>query len=364
LFQVSEGDMYDMYLNFQDKDLQNEETEKAFLSFKRSDGNILFHMFFMLLLGLFAGPPLLDWRQYTSNPCALGAIVFGIITALLLTSTLLLRLSYFFLTHDITMFCWLHPGTIIFYNSSYGQWLDDGVVICGAWTSGLFLLSQGGASASPPAVVFIIVLVFQHVARGVSRVGLVCAWLITSVCININLWLLGTTILETLWLNSHLSLLHAISYEMERQPLRQFILAHRTARATNANALTLANAAVLLAEDHRRQLSNAKESAEALASTAKVLAAVNETEHVAAYSAEKAFATTVKLLSAENDVQKLKAIADAKAAATTAVLLAAANDLHNEAAVELARVLANTGTVTTQSLLSFHSNRPYHTANH
>ena len=343
LFQVSEGDMYDIYLNFKDKNLQNSETEKDFISFKRSDGNILLPFFFMILLGLFVVPQFLFSTQFVSDRFAMGAFVFGMITALLLVSTLLLRMSLVSFPHDITMFRWLHPGAVSFHKSSYGQYLDDGVVICGALTSGLFLLTHLDSPTCPSAVAFIIVLVFQLVARGVSRFGLVCAWITTSVCININLWLLGTTLSQYLLLNCHLSLLHAISYEIERQPLRQFIISKRTAEAADASAVTLANAAIVLAEDHQRQLLNAKESAEALASTAKVLAAVNETERVAAYSAEKAFATTVKLLSAENDIQKLKAMADAKAAATAAVLLAAANEMHNDAAVELARVLANTG---------------------
>ena len=345
-------DMYDIYLNFKDKNLQSKENWLAFLSFKRSDGNIQLQCCLLILMGIYVGTRFLfasDLIQYASNPPSFAALLFAAMTALLLIITLFMRLSLVPSTHDFILFRWLNPITMNFYNSSYGQYLDDGVVICAALTSGLLLISHAHDSVSiaPDIMIlsFIVVVVFQLVARGVSRSGLISAWIVIIVCINITLYLVGTGSQEFLYLNGELFLYLALSYEMERQPLRQYIMSVRVLEASEASANALAKSAILIAADNQRRHAIARTTAEALASTAKLLAAANEIEHVAAYSAEKAFTTTLKLLSAENDAQKLVAVAEAKALATTAVLLAAANELQNEHAVELATTLANTGSI-------------------
>ena len=350
LFQSSEYDMYDIYLNFKDKNLQSKEQWLAFVSFKRSDGNIPLQNFVLVLMGIYVGTRYWfasDPIQYVSNPFAFVALIFAVITAFLLLMILFMRLSLVPFTHSFDIFRRLNPITVSFYKSSYGQYLDDGVVICAALTSGLYLISHGhdSISISPDVMIlaFIVVVVFQLVARGVSRIGLMCAWIVMVICINVTLHLIATGSQEYLYLNGELLLLLALSYEMERQPLRQYIMSVRVSEASEASATALAKTAILVAEENQRRHAIATTTAEALASTAKLLAAANEIEHVAAYSAEKAFATTVKLLSAENDAQQLVAVAEAKALATTAILLAAANELHNETAIELATTLANTG---------------------
>ena len=350
LFQSSEEDMYDIYLNFKDKNLQSEENRLAFLSFKRSDGNIPLQNFVLVLMGIYVGTRFLfasDLIPYALNPCALAALIFAGITAILLVMILLMRLSLVPFTHSISLFRLLQPVAVCFYKSSYGQYLDDGAVICASLMSGLFLISHVHDSIliAPDVIIlaFIVVIVFQLVARGVSRIGLICAWIVMIVCINITLHLIATGEGEYLYLNGELLLLLALSYEMERHPLRQYIMSVRISEASDDSATALAKTAILVAEENHRRHVIARDTAEGLATTAKLLAAANEIEHVAAYSAEKAFATTVKMLSAENDAQKLVAIAEAKALATTAILLAAANELQNETAVELATTLANTG---------------------
>ena len=350
LFQSSEYDMYDIYLNFKDKNLQSKEQWLAFVSFKRSDGNIPLQNFVLILMGIYVGTRFWFGSNlilYTSNPCAFVALIFAGTTALLLVMIVFMRLSLVPFTHQFDIFRRLNPVAVSFYKSSYGQYLDDGVVICAALTSGLFLISHAHDSISiaPDVMIlaFIVVVVFQLVARGVSRIGLICAWIIMIVCINVTLHLKETGYQEYLHLNSQLLLLLDLSYEMERHPLRQYIMSVRVSAESKASAKALAKTAILVAEENQRRHDIATTTAEALASTAKLLAAANEIEHVAAYSAEKAFATTVKLLSAENDAQQLVAVAEAKALATTAILLAAANELHNETAVELATTLANTG---------------------
>ena len=350
LFQSREYDMYDIYLNFKDKNLQSKEKRLAFVSFKRLDGNIPLQKFVLVLMGIYVGTRF--WFashliQYVSNPCAFVALIFAGITAFLLLMTMLMQLSLVSFTHNFNIFRLLNPVTVSFYKSSYGQCLDDGVVICAALTSGLFLISHvyDGNSVAPDVMIlaFIVVVVFQLVARGVSRIGLMCAWIIMIVCINITLHLIETGNQGYLFLNGELLLLLALSYEMERQPLRQYIMSVRVSEASEASATALAKTAILVAEKHERRHSSATATSEALTATAKLLAAANEIEHIALYSAEKAFTSTVKLLNAEKESQKLMAEAEAKALATTAILLAAANELQNELAVELATTLANTG---------------------
>ena len=55
LFQSSEVDMYDIYLNFKDTNLQSEEKWLAYLSFKRSDGNIPLQNFVFILMVFYVG---------------------------------------------------------------------------------------------------------------------------------------------------------------------------------------------------------------------------------------------------------------------------------------------------------------------
>ena len=342
-------DMCDVFLNFKNTDLQSEENWVHFMSFKRLEGNMSLQLLVLVLIVAYFVTR--HWftysiMDYSSNHCALAAIVFAIVTVVLLIWTMFLRLSLLSFTHNISVFRWLQPFTEHFYGSFYGQCLDDGPIICAALTSGLFLISQVISqylnSITPDVIIFafIVIIVFQMTFRGVSRIGLVCACIIMVVCINVSLELVETSNKQYIWLNGELLLLLRITYEIERQTLCQFIMSVRVLEVTEMQEKT----AILLAEENDRKRLIATKSADALALTAKLLAASRETEKIAAYSAEKVLKTTVKLLSDENDKMKLVAVAEAQAASTSAVLLAAANDLHNEAAINTAKKLANTGT--------------------
>ena len=343
-------DMYDIFLNFKNTDLQSDENWLHFVSFKRLEGNISLQILVLVLfVTYFVTRYWLTYSiwDYASNRCALVAIVFAIVTLFLLVVTLFLRLSLLSFTHNICVFRWLQPFTERFYGSLYGQWLDDGPIICAALTSGFFLLSQVTisqhlVSISPDVIVFafIVIIVFQMTFRGVSRIGLVCAYMTMIVCINVSLGLVEASRSEYAWLNGQLLLLIRVTYEIERQSLCRFIMSVRILEVTEMQEKT----AILLAEENDRRHLAAKECAAALALTATLLAASRETEKIAAYSAEKALTTTVKLLSEENDKMKLLAVAEAKAASTSAVLLAAANELRNDGVIDAAKKLANTGT--------------------
>jgi signal transduction histidine kinase len=79
-----------------------------------------------------------------------------------------------------------------------------------------------------------VVVVFQMLARGVSRPGLLVAWVVMIVAINTSLWLVGS--ISYMWINGELACLMALSYELERLPLRQFIKSVRMLEASEINA--------------------------------------------------------------------------------------------------------------------------------
>jgi hypothetical protein len=253
--------MYDMFLNFQDESFQTEESRFDYLSFKRSDGNIPLKII-VLLVAFVYGATRFWWSdgidKYVTNPAALATIVMAFVTAVLLLVTLFLRLSLVSLTYDISMLQRFHPATVRFYKSRFGQTLDDAVVIGAALAVGLHVVSQAMAGACPRgtspfhtndcnigyrgdlisyevmALAIIVVVVFQMVARGVSRIGLVCAWTVIIVATNSSLWLVES--MSYLWLNLELIFMILLSYELERLPLRQFIKSVRVVEASEVNA--------------------------------------------------------------------------------------------------------------------------------
>ena len=284
-------DMYDVFLNFKNTDPQSEENWVHFMSFKRLEGNMSLQLLVLIMIIMFFVTRYwfnYSFMEYESNRCALVAIVFAIATVFLLMLTLFLRLSLLSFTHNINVFRWLQPFTERFYGSLYVQCLDDGPIICAALTSGLFLISQALShhlnSIAPADMIiftFFVIIGFQMTFRGVSRIGLVCAYIILIVCINVSLGLVGTSNSEYTWLNGELLLLLRLTYEIERQTLCQFIMSVRILEVTEMQEKT----AILLSEENDRRHMVAKKTADAHALTAKLLAASRETEKIAAYSA-------------------------------------------------------------------------------
>ena len=259
----SHGDrgMYDIFLNFQDESFQTEASRFDYLSFKQSDGNIPLKIVVLLVAVVYAATRF--WwedglNEYATNPAAVATIVMAFVTGFVLLVTLFLRLSLVSFTYDIHILQRFHPATVRFYKSRFGQSLDNGVVVGAALTVSLHLVSQAMADACPygttmlrandcnvgkgsglispevMALAIIVVLVFQMVARGVSRVGLVCAWVVVIVSTNASLWLAGS--MSYLWINLELIFVMLLSYELERLPLRQFIKSVRVVEASEVNA--------------------------------------------------------------------------------------------------------------------------------
>ncbi len=257
----SHGDnnMYDVFLNFKDEEFKSAEQRLNYLSFKNSDGNIplqIFGLFFSLVIvgTRFWWAP--SAHDYVTNPAALVAILLAFVAAVVLILVMLLRLTLVSVTYDIHALKRFHPAAVSFYKSQFGQSLDNGVVVVGALAVGLYVVSQVDADRCPAgtplpgmhgcdpdehqiapevmALAIIIVVLFQMVARGVSHLGLMCAWVIMIVTINTSLWLVGS--MSYLWINLELVCAMYISYELERYPLRQFIKSVRMLEASEVNA--------------------------------------------------------------------------------------------------------------------------------
>jgi hypothetical protein len=274
---LGDNDMYDVFLNFQDEAFNTDEMYFDYLSFKRSDGNVPLHNFVLLLCGMYIGTRFWfagDPTKYANDPPALAAIVLAAVTTAMLIATLFLRLSLVSLTYDLRVLQRFHPAAARFYKSRFGQCLDDGVVIGAALTMGLYIVSQAMAGACPPGTAMLnmqacdpvasdheiapevmvlavmVVVVFQMLARGVSRIGLLCAWVVAIVAINVSLWLVGS--MSYAWINGELAYLLTLSYELERLPLHHFIKSVRVMEASEVNAqLKLALSKFLVRESEQ-----------------------------------------------------------------------------------------------------------------
>ena len=273
-----EEGMHDALLNFRDPSYQTIEKKSDYLSFKRSGGSIVLLIFIVVVLTIYVGT--VFWyadntEVYTHNPMAVVSIIVGTFTGLMMAMTLFLRLSHFSFMYDIRMLQWSHTATERFYKSRYSRFFDDGMVIGGALATSLYMISQllalvcpagttilhlhscsrQGSIAPEGAVLITVVLWLQMLARGVSRVALVCAWIIILATTNVSLWLVGSH-MSYLRINLELLCLIALSYELERWPLRQFIKSVRMLEAAEVNT----QLRVALSKEQMRESENALEA--------------------------------------------------------------------------------------------------------
>ena len=142
---------------------------------------------------------------YAANPTALAAILVAVLAALCLLVNVFLRTAVLSYSYNIRTLQRFQPAASAFLSSRFGRVFDDGIVVGGALSVGLYLLAEALFKACPPGatafhmqgcnpagsvnsvpsevmvLAVIAVLVFQCIARGVSNVGLCLGWVVTLV---------------------------------------------------------------------------------------------------------------------------------------------------------------------------------------
>ena len=253
---------YDIFLNIRDPDLISNphQLRLDYIAFKRSDSNVPF-IFFTLLCGIFFMVTGMVWSSNVGTfiyfPTVVLTIIFAVLTALSLAWVALNRVAFLSFRYNIVCLQWYHKYVTKLYELSYGQWPDNSTNICAALAAGFYLVNivlmnicnpemevhvgmnnhhacDSFSGPPPESFVFtmVIVLLLQIAARGVSRMALVCSWIICFIAINMTIYLSGSG--SYVWMNVLQALIMFVSYELERQPLRQFI---KTARAIEAGEM-------------------------------------------------------------------------------------------------------------------------------
>ena len=257
---------YDAFLNICDPDLitNQQQLRKDFIAFKRSDSNVPYMLLSFLCGAFFVGTGFAwfsDIHMYLNYPTATLSIIFAILSAISLIWVVLNRIAFLSFRYNIVGLQWYHDYVTQLYDSSYGQWPDNSAIVCAALSSGFYLVNVvlmgwcdpdvvvnvGGTKhghvacvsfVEPPPESFvftmIIILLLQIAARGVSRIALVCSWIICFVAINVSIYLSGSG--SYVWINVLQILIVCASYELERQPLRHFIKTIRSIEAGEMNA--------------------------------------------------------------------------------------------------------------------------------
>ena len=183
--------------------------------------------------------------MYRDYPTSVISIVFAIISAFSFVWVLFNRVVLVSYRYNIVGLQKFHKYVTNLYDSSYGQLPDNITIVCFALTTGFYLINivmmgrcepdmvvnvthhhkcdAGFAEPPPESFVFtmIFILLLQIAATGVSRIALVCSWIICLVAINVAMFLSNSG--SYVWINILQALILCASYELERLPLRQFI---------------------------------------------------------------------------------------------------------------------------------------------
>ena len=278
---------YDMLLNICDPDLMADQQElrRDYLAFKRADSNVPFMIFFLLCGAFFMGTGLVwsnDIHTYRQYPTAMLSILFGILASFCLLWTALIRVVFLSHQYNIAFLQRYHDFVVNVYSSPYGQWSDNGTILFAALSTGFYLVnivlmdlcdpdivvnnwSKNHVACSfvgPPPESFVLTMIFivvlQIVARGVSRMSLVCSWIVCIAAVNTSIYLSDSG--SYVWMNLLQLFILCISYELERQPLCQFI---KTTKAIVAGEVA-AELRQQLAAYEKLQASQALESKRSL----------------------------------------------------------------------------------------------------
>ena len=253
-------DQYDVFLNICDSDLMtnHKKTRQNYLNFKRSDSNVLL-MVFVYLCGAFFMITGFVWSKdmnvYRQHPTAMLSIIFGLLGSCCLLWITLKRIVFLSYHYKIVYLQHYHKYVVKLYNSPYGQWPDNGVVLFAALATAFYLMNialmdlgdpdnivaigmkNQRVFFEPPPESFVLtmvcIVVLQIVARGVSCMALVCSWVICIVSVNVTLYLSDSGCYA--WINLLQCLILWVSYELERHSLRQYL---KTLRVIEAGEMT------------------------------------------------------------------------------------------------------------------------------
>ena len=158
----------------------------------------------------------IDVYTYQQYPTAMLSIIFGVLASFCLLWITLNRVIFLSFQYNIISLQRFHAIVVTLYYSSYGQWLDNGAILFASLSTGFYLVNivlmdlcdpdmavvyntglnhHTGCDSyvEPPPESFvltmIIIIVLQLVARGVSRIALVCSWIICIVAVNTSIYL-------------------------------------------------------------------------------------------------------------------------------------------------------------------------------
>ena len=260
---VHEDRQYDAFLNICCSSLltNQQQLRRDFIAFKRSDINIPF-LCISLLAAIFSQSTGLNFSSDVSvfqhYPTLLPTLLFAVLTTFSFLWVFFNRLVFLSYRYNITCLQRFHKYVIQFYDSPYGQLSDNLAVVCAAIGTGFSLvnivvmdlcdpnkLANVGTShphacyafVEPPTEWYMLtmfgILVLQFFARGVSRIALVCSWIICFVSINTSIYLSDSG--NYIWMNLLQLLIIFISYELERLPLRMYL---KTLKAIEASEIT------------------------------------------------------------------------------------------------------------------------------
>ena len=215
-----------------------------YLAFKRKDANVpfilifYFSAFFFVITGFYWSK---DMIVYQEHPTAAISIVFAVLAALFLFWIGFNHLISLLGQYQLVYFPCYYRFVVNLYKSKYGQYPDNCACLFASLASGFYLINIViidlchtitdihnnivclPTTIPPESIIMtmLMVLMMQIVARGVRRSALVGSWIICLIAINVSIFLSGNS--NYVWINVLLLLIICVSYELERQPLCQFI---------------------------------------------------------------------------------------------------------------------------------------------
>ena len=246
-----DNDQYDVFLNICDPHLMTnpQQLRRDYIAFKRSDLDIPF-VLFLLPCGVVLVETGFVWsidiNTYINHPTAALSILFAVLCAFTFSFVALNRIAFLSFRYNIVCLQWYHKYVTKLYDSSYGQWPENAVIVCSALASGFYLINivlmklcdpdmivnVGNSNhlacdsfVQPPPQSYIFpminILLLQIAVRGVSRAALVCSWIICLVAVNTSIYLSNSG--NYVWMNILQLFFVCVSYQFERQPLRIYL---------------------------------------------------------------------------------------------------------------------------------------------